>query len=167
MRHGCSCSSAVKYDLWELQQTRNRVCQEWDLNPRSLKRIKTWVWRLRPLDHLVFVWKTTIFIIYVFISHIDFLYCFAHFERNTNIFHMSYAAWCIMFPLYYRVIVLIWLSFPLFIYSIKLFLSDDFHIFVYMNVGIITQIHACMNFLNEACMLMLFVDKIWPMRLPI
>ena len=166
MTHGSWCSSTVKYDICDLQQRINKVCQEWDLNTRSLKRIKTWVWSLRPLEHLVFVWKWKIFILYVFISHINFLYCFAHFECNTNIFHISYAAWCRMFPLYYRLILLIWFSSPLFIYSIKLFLSDDFHIFVYMNVDIIMQIQACMNFLNEACMLMLFGGKIWPMRPP-
>ena len=32
------------------------------------------------------------------ISHIDFLYYFAHFEPNLNIFHISYAAWYWMFP---------------------------------------------------------------------
>ena len=30
-----------------------------------------------------------------FISHIDF---HAHFEPNLNIFYLSYAAWCRMFP---------------------------------------------------------------------
>ena len=42
----------------------------------------------------------------------------------------------------------------------KLFLSNDFNIFGYMDLDIITQIHACMNLLNEAWMLMLFGDKI-------
>ena len=166
MMHGYWFSTAVKYGLWDLWRRHNNVCQKWDLNPHSLTRSKIWVWRLKTLGHLVFVWKWKIFILYVFISHINFLYCFAHFECNTNIFHISYAAWCRMFPLYYRLILLIWFSSPLFIYSIKLFLSDDFHIFVYMNVDIIMLIQACMNFLNEACMLMLFVDKIWPMRPP-
>ena len=33
-----------------------------------------------------------------FISHIDFLYYFAHFEPNLNIFYISYAPSCWMFP---------------------------------------------------------------------
>ena len=42
----------------------------------------------------------------------------------------------------------------------ELFLSEDFHIFANMYVDIITQIHACMNILNEAWMLMFFGGKI-------
>ena len=48
----------------------------------------------------------------------------------------------------------------------ELFLSEGFHIFRYMYVDIITQIHACMNILNEAWMLMFFGSKIWHMRPP-
>ena len=33
-----------------------------------------------------------------FISHIDVLYSIAHFECNLNIFYISYAPWCKMFP---------------------------------------------------------------------
>ena len=39
-------------------------------------------------------------------------------------------------------------------------------IFGYMYVDIITQIHACMNFLNDAWKFMFFDYKIWHMRPP-
>ena len=48
----------------------------------------------------------------------------------------------------------------------ELFLSKGFHIFGYMYVDIITQIHAYMNILNGAWMLMFFDGKIGHMRPP-
>ena len=48
----------------------------------------------------------------------------------------------------------------------ELFLCEGFHIFCYMYVDIITQIYACMNILNEACMLLFFGGNIWHMIPP-
>ena len=48
----------------------------------------------------------------------------------------------------------------------KLFLSEGFHILGHMDFDIITQIQACINFLNEAWMWMLVDGKIGHMRPP-
>ena len=42
----------------------------------------------------------------------------------------------------------------------ELFLSEGFHISGYIYVDNITEIHACMNFLNDAWKLMFFGGKI-------
>ena len=109
--HECWYSSSVKYDVWDLQQSRNWVCQEWDLNPYFLTRTKTRVWhRLYKEGHKLFC---TFFTTYNYI-----LYSFAHFVHNLNIFRIYYVPWCKM--------LLMWLSLSLFLYSKNCFYVKAF-----------------------------------------
>ena len=50
------------------------------------------------------------------------------------------------------------LSLYFFLSSMKSFVSEDFNMFCYIKVNIITQMHTSMNYLKDPWMLMLFGD---------
>ena len=94
MRHACwYCSSVnMTYKTDKNEATKffksriwtHALSQEQELESSTLDRSAI-LTLYKEKKHLLFKF---------FISHIDFLYSFAHFEPNVNIVHISYAPWC-------------------------------------------------------------------------
>ena len=78
-------------DLEDIQQRRNGVCQEWDGAHALSEEPKLESGALDRSSILTLYEEGQYLFFMFFISHIDFVYSFAHFEPNLNIFHVSYA----------------------------------------------------------------------------
>ena len=50
------------------KKMKRRKCQKWDLNPRSLTRTRTWVWRLRPLGHPDYLVNEIQYLLYTYLT---------------------------------------------------------------------------------------------------
>ena len=88
---------------------------------------------------------------------IYFLSSFPQFKPNLKIIHIYYTTWCKMFSIMLSLnaihpIIIVFF----FLFSMKLFLNADSNIFCYIDVNIITQMHASMNSSKDPWMFMLF-----------